>query len=136
MILTLILVLQTTGTLFGAHILPDSDLKAILTGKKGNGVRKRSRLNEENKSDLRGNTNENVPEKWLVDAIFYDDYQSDAPAAPNIASEDVCPPVPDVVSNDACAHNSCQRDTDCSDGYRCCFTGCSFTCLLEVQPVA
>ncbi|XP_060571944.1 uncharacterized protein LOC132730107 [Ruditapes philippinarum] len=137
MILTLIFVLQTTGTLFGAQILSDPNLKTRLSGKNRNGIRfrERSRLNEENKSD-QGKTDENVPEKWLVDAIYYDDYQSDAPAAPNMASEDVCPPVPDVVSDDACAHNSCQKDTDCSDGYRCCFTGCSFTCLREVQPAA
>jgi ribosomal protein L13 len=71
MILMVILVLQTAGTLFGAQILPDPDLKAILTGKKRNGIRlrKRSRFNEENKSDSRGNTDENVPEKWLVDAV-------------------------------------------------------------------
>jgi hypothetical protein len=71
MILMVILVLQTAGTLFGAQILPDTDSKAILLGKKRNGirVRKRNRLNEENKSDLEGNADENVPEKWLVDAV-------------------------------------------------------------------
>lgn len=72
-------------------------------------------------------------EKWVVDSIFYEDYQSDS-GVPN--SPDVCPPVPDTITADACATSTCQKDTDCPDGLKCCFTGCSFTCLQEIKPAA
>lgn len=73
-------------------------------------------------------------ELWLVDSIYYlDEYQGDAPAIPS--QEDLCPPVPDVTSDDeACKEDMCQSDSDCSDSYRCCFNGCIFTCLVEVKP--
>lgn len=77
---------------------------------------------------------ERSDEHWLVDSIYYtDEYQGDAPAAP--PAIDLCPPVPDVTSEEeACQRDACQSDTDCSDSYRCCFNGCVFTCLLEVKP--
>lgn len=84
-------------------------------------------------------------EKWVVDWIYYDDYQSDSPSkdhedsAGNNTIEnnvDMCPPVSDKVTDEVCSKEICQKDTDCETGYRCCFTGCSFSCLLEIQPAA
>ena len=71
MIFTVILILQTTGSIFGAQILLDPNLKGGVSGKKKNGikVRKRDKSNVENKSDGQVDTEGNVREKWLVDAV-------------------------------------------------------------------
>ena len=63
---------------------------------------------------------------------YDDDYQGDAPAVP--VETDQCPPVPDVTTEEVCREDKCQSDTDCAKSYRCCFNGCVFTCLVEVQP--
>ncbi|XP_053378977.1 uncharacterized protein LOC123526641 [Mercenaria mercenaria] len=135
----LILLLQTLGAVFGGHILLDRSSTVNKFNRKNNRInfKERSNIREVNDSDGDGynEINGNTDEKWVVDSIFYEDYQSDSPAN-NIASLDVCPPVPDVITDDACAQSSCQKDTDCSDGFRCCFTGCSFSCLPEIKPAA
>ena len=65
--------------------------------------------------------------------IYYDsEYQSDAPSASK--DTDLCPPVPDVTSDEACWVNTCQSDSDCSESFKCCYNGCVFTCLIEVKP--
>ncbi|KAL4221672.1 WAP four-disulfide core domain protein 1 [Mactra antiquata] len=125
-IFLLILVIQTIVTVYGSLISRDfSSESKTRNRRKGKNSR-----NDRKESD---NRNDESREKWMIDSIFYDDYQSDAPMEiPD--TYDVCPPVPEVTSDDACAHEKCQRDTDCKDGYRCCYNGCVFTCLQEIPP--
>ena len=63
---------------------------------------------------------------------YDDDYQGDAPSVPS--EKALCPPVPDVTTEEICSEIKCQSDSDCSGSNRCCFNGCVFTCLVEVQP--
>lgn len=95
--------------------------------------RSKGRRNKDKSDDVSSHDNvrKDREEKWVADFINYDEYQADAPGYES--SFDSCPPVPDVTSSDACA-DSCQSDTDCSESYRCCYNGCAFTCLREVEP--
>ena len=60
-------------------------------------------------------------------------YQSDAPMDQS-ASKDFCPPAIPEVGHQACAATNCSSDSECDTDCRCCFNGCTYTCLPEIKP--
>ncbi|KAL3862430.1 hypothetical protein ACJMK2_008396, partial [Sinanodonta woodiana] len=63
---------------------------------------------------------------------YNDDYISDGQTVTD--DMQLCPPIPDVVTDDACVKNTCDSDSSCKDMERCCFNGCVYVCMHEIQP--
>ncbi|XP_076989294.1 WAP four-disulfide core domain protein 1 isoform X2 [Tamandua tetradactyla] len=64
-------------------------------------------------------------------AIFPAQHAEDNPWQPRA---DLCPPPPQTLPPDACQALHCQADTQCSLLKRCCYNGCTYTCLEAVPP--
>ncbi|KAK3593271.1 hypothetical protein CHS0354_012365 [Potamilus streckersoni] len=76
---------------------------------------------------------EQEKELWVEDMINYkDDYISDGQTV--TGDMQLCPPIPDVITDDACVKNTCESDSSCKDMKRCCFNGCVYVCMHEIQP--
>ncbi|XP_035381484.1 WAP four-disulfide core domain protein 1 isoform X2 [Electrophorus electricus] len=47
---------------------------------------------------------------------------------------DRCPPPPQMLPAQACEVPACHSDSKCERHKRCCYNGCTYTCLDSVQP--
>ncbi|KAL5014128.1 hypothetical protein ScPMuIL_008398 [Solemya velum] len=78
--------------------------------------------------------------QWLEDVEYYTDYMendmNDQLVFDTNNVLELCPPVPDNSSLEACTKTECVTDKDCSKSQKCCYNGCVFTCLTEVQKPA
>ncbi|XP_041378221.1 WAP four-disulfide core domain protein 1-like [Gigantopelta aegis] len=72
---------------------------------------------------------------WLINKIDYD-YMGDAPSGPGSVT-DMCPPVPEVLPPGSCHVKVCNSDRECErQSRKCCYNGCTYTCLPEVGTPA
>ncbi|XP_005113450.2 WAP four-disulfide core domain protein 1 [Aplysia californica] len=83
-------------------------------------------------------TGEQSKERWLADDSFYDVYSvEEQPQADDNGggARDLCPPVPKVLPVGGCKVPECSSDRQClGQRLKCCYNGCVYTCLPEVNP--
>ncbi|XP_054435091.1 WAP four-disulfide core domain protein 1 isoform X2 [Pteronotus mesoamericanus] len=60
--------------------------------------------------------------------------EENGPEEPEEPEEDSCPPPPRSQPPGACQVVRCRADLDCYFGQRCCYNGCTYTCLEVVPP--
>ncbi|KAH9487486.1 WAP four-disulfide core domain protein 1 [Bulinus truncatus] len=69
-------------------------------------------------------------ETWLSDQVFYDLEETESPD-----TNELCPPVPRQIAVESCKAIPCRSDSECTGSQlRCCYNGCVFTCLPQVNP--